>query len=233
MIIRVTLIVTIHQPNYFPYPGFFQKVLLSDVCVILDRAQFEFDITNRNKIITPEGSWTRISVPIKKGQKFFEIRNVEIDNDQVWTEKNWDLICKSYNNSSFFDLYKTTLNSTFKKNWNLIFDLNFYTLKKVFEWLDIKTKIILDSELDVTGRSSNHLFNICKKMGATKYLSGSGGRNYLNEKIFEKSKIEVEYQKYDPINYSQKYAKSFIPNLSILDLLFNMGSDSKKLIRKS
>ena len=70
-------------------------------------------------------------------------------------------------------------------------------------------------------------------MGATKYLSGSGGRNYLNEKIFEKSKIEVEYQKYDPINYSQKYAKSFIPNLSILDLLFNMGSDSKKLIRKS
>ena len=233
MIIRVTLIVTIHQPNYFPYPGFFQKVLLSDVCVILDRAQFEFDITNRNKIITPEGSWTRISVPIKKGQKFFEIRNVEIDNDQTWTEKNWDLICKSYNNSSFFDLYKITLNSVFKKNWNLIFDLNFYTLKKVFEWLDIKTKIILDSELDVAGRSSDHLLNICKKIGATKYLSGPGGRNYLNEKIFEQNKIEVEYQIYDPIIYSQKYAKSFIQNLSILDLLFNVGSDSKKLIRKS
>ena len=233
MIIRVNLIVTIHQPNYFPYPGFFQKVLLSDICVILDRAQFEFDITNRNKIITPDGSWTRISVPIKKGQKFFEIKNVEINNDQAWAEKNWNLICKSYNDFPFFDLYKTTLNSIFKKEWNLIFDLNFYTLKKVFEWLGIKTKIILDSELDVTGRSSNHLFNICKKMGATKYLSGSGGRNYLNEKIFEKSKIEVEYQKYDPINYSQKYAKSFIPNLSILDLLFNMGSDSKKLIRKS
>ena len=199
------MIVTIHQPNYFPYPGFFQKVLLSDVCVILDRAQFEFDITNRNKIITPEGSWTRISVPIKKGQKFFEIKNVEIDNEQTWAEKNW----------------------------NLIFDLNFYTLKKVFEWLDIKTKIILDSELDVTGRSSDHLLNICKKMGASKYLSGPGGRNYLNEKIFKQSKIEVEYQIYDPIIYSQKYAKPFIPNLSILDLLFNVGSDSKKLIRKS
>ncbi len=171
----------------------------------MDRAQFEFDITNRNKIITPEGSWTRISVPIKKGQKFFEIKNVEIDNEQTWAEKNW----------------------------NLIFDLNFYTLKKVFEWLDIKTKIILDSELDVTGRSSDHLLNICKKMGASKYLSGPGGRNYLNEKIFKQSKIEVEYQIYDPIIYSQKYAKPFIPNLSILDLLFNVGSDSKKLIRKS
>ena len=230
---RVNLIVTIHQPNYFPYPGFFQKVLLSDIYVILDRAQFEFDITNRNKIITPEGSWSRISVPIKKGQKFFEVRNVEINNDQSWAEKNWDLICKSYDNSPFFDLYKATLNSVFKKKWNLIFDLNFYTLKKVIEWLNIKTKIIFDSELDVTGKSSEHLLNICKKLGATKYLSGPGGSDYLNEKIFEQNKIKVEYQKYDPIVYPQKYAKSFIPNLSILDLLFNMGSDSKKLITKS
>ena len=227
------MIVTIHQPNYFPYPGFFQKVLLSDIYVILDRAQFEFDITNRNKIITPEGSWSRISVPVKKGQKFFEVRNVEINNDQPWAEKNWDLICKSYDNSPFFNLYKATLNSVFKKNWNLIFDLNFYTLKKVLEWLNIKTKIIFDSELDVTGKSSEHLLNICKKLGATKYLSGPGGRDYLNEKIFEQNKIKVEYQKYDPVIYPQKYAKSFVPNLSTLDLLFNMGSDSKKLITKS
>ena len=227
------MIVTIHQPNYFPYLGFFQKVLLSDIYVILDRAQFEFDITNRNKIITPEGSWSRISVPVKKGQKFFEVRNVEINNDQPWAEKNWDLICKSYDNSPFFNLYKATLNSVFKKNWNLIFDLNFYTLKKVLEWLNIKTKIIFDSELDVTGKSSEHLLNICKKLGATKYLSGPGGSDYLNEKIFEQNKIKVEYQKYDPIIYPQKYAKSFVPNLSTLDLLFNMGSDSKKLITKS
>ena len=227
------MIVTIHQPNYFPYPGFFQKVLLSDIYVVLNRAQFEFDITNRNKIITLEGSWSRISVPIKKGQKFFEIRNVEINNDQPWAEKNWDLICKSYDNSPFFDLYKGTLNSVFKKKWNLIFDLNFYTLKKVLEWLNIKTEIILDSELDVGGKSSEHLLNICKKLGATKYLSGPGGRDYLNEKIFEQNKIKVEYQKHDPVIYPQKYAKSFVPNLSILDLLFNMGSDSKKLITKS
>ena len=226
------MIVTIHQPNYFPYLGFFQKVLLSDIYIILDRAQFEFDITNRNKIITPEGSWSRISVPIKKGQKFFEIRNVEINNDQPWAEKNWDLIHKSYNDSPFFDLYKTTLNSVFKKKWNLIFDLNFYTLKKVLEWLNIKTEIIFDSELDVAGKSSEHLLNICKKLGATKYLSGPGGRDYLNEKIFEQNKIKVEYQKYDPIIYPQKYAKSFVPNLSTLDLLFNVGSDSKKLITK-
>ena len=227
------MIVTIHQPNFFPYSGFFQKVLLSDIYVILDRAQFEFDITNRNKIITTEGSWSRISVPIKKGQKFFEIRNVEINNDQPWARKNWDLICKSYNNSPFFDSYKVTLNSIFKKKWNLIFNLNIYTLKKVFEWLNIKTEIILASELDVIGKSSEYLLNICKKLDATKYLSGPGGRSYLNEKIFEQNKIKVEYQKYNPIIYPQKHTNSFVPDLSILDLLFNMGSGSKKLITKS
>ena len=70
--------IAIHQPNYFPYPGFFQKVYLSDIYVVLDRVQFEFDITNRNKIITPDGSWTRISVPIKKGQKFLKLEMLKL-----------------------------------------------------------------------------------------------------------------------------------------------------------
>ena len=227
------MIISIHQPNYFPYPGFFQKVSLSDIHVILDKAQFQFDITNRNKIITPDGSWTRISVPIKKDQKFFEIRNVEINNDLPWAEENWNLIHKSYNKSPFFDLYKVFLDSLYKKSWDLIFDLNLRILKKVFDWLKIKTKIIFESELNVTGTSSERLLDICKKTGATKYLSGPGGKNYLNEKIFAQDKINVEFQKYNPVIYTQKNTKAFIPNLSILDLLFNVGLDSKKIMTKS
>ena len=64
--------VSIHQPDFFPYPGFFNKIFLSDVFIILDRTQFEFGITNRNKIITPEGTWKRISIPVKNDQKFFQ-----------------------------------------------------------------------------------------------------------------------------------------------------------------
>jgi len=224
--------IAIHQANYFPYPGFFQKVCLSDVYVVLDKVQFEFDITNRNKIITPDGSWTRISVPIKKGQKFFEIRNVEINNDLPWAEKNWNLIHKSYNESPFFDLYKVFLDSMYKKRWNLIFDLNLQILKKIFDWLDIKTEIVLESELNVTGVSSKRLLNICKKLGADTYISGIGGKRYLDEKLFEKNKIIIKYQNYNPIKYPQRMSKSFIPNLSILDLLANVGSESGKLLRK-
>jgi len=225
--------ITIHQANYFPYPGFFQKVSLSDVYVVLDKAQFQFDITNRNKIIAPDGSWTRISVPIKKGQKFFEIRNVEINNDLPWAEENWNLIQKSYNESPFFYLYKDFLDSIYKKRWNLIFDLNLQILKKVFDWLDIKTEIILESELDVTGTSSKRLLNICKKLGADTYISGIGGKTYLDEKLFEKNKIILKYQNYTPIKYTQHMSKSFIPNLSIIDLLANVGPGSRKLLKEN
>ena len=222
--------VTIHQANYFPYPGFFQKVSLSDVYVVLDKVQFQFDITNRNKIIAPDGSWTRISVPIKKGHKFFEARNVEIDNDLPWAEENWDLIHKSYNESPFFDLYKVFLNSLYKKSWNLIFDLNLQILKKVFDWLGIKTEIVLESELDVTGTTSQRLLNICKKLGADTYISGIGGKKYLDEKLFKNNKIILKYQNYNPITYPQHLSKTFIPNLSIIDLLANTGTESGKLL---
>ena len=100
----------------------------------------------------------------------------------------------------------------------------------IFEWLDVKTKIIFESELNVKGTSSEKLLNICKQIDATKYVSGSGGKNYLDEKIFQKNHIDIEYQKYTPTLYSQLNSKSFIPNLSILDLLFNMGYESRKFV---
>jgi len=121
----------------------------------------------------------------------------------------------------------------YKKRWNLLFDLNLQILKKVFDWLDIKTEIILESELDVTGTSSKRLLNICKKLGADTYISGIGGKTYLDEKLFEKNKIILKYQNYNPIRYLQHMSKSFIPNLSIIDLLANVGSKSGKLLKEN
>ena len=91
-------------------------------------------------------------------------------------------------------------------------------MKKVFGWLDIKTEIVFESELDVTGTSSQRLLDICKKLGADTYISGIGGKQYLDEKLFKNNKINLKYKNYNPIVYSQQLAKSFIPNLSIIDL---------------
>ena len=85
----------------------------------------------------------------------------------------------------------------------------------------------------MSGQTTERLVNVCKKLGADTYISGIGGKKYLDEKLFEKNKIILEYQNYNPIRYLQHSSKSFIPDLSIIDLLANMGSKSGKLLKEN
>ena len=224
--------IAIHQANYFPYPGFFHKINQADVFVIQDDIKFVNKVTNRNKIISSSGH-TWINVPIKKGHQSLPIMDVKINNEIPWRRKNYKKICAGYNKAKFFHLYKDYFENLYKKEWNNIFDLNFETIKQVFVWLNIKTKIVIESELDVSGPPTERLVMVCKKLGADTYISGIGGKKYLDEKLFEKNKIILKYQNYNPIKYTQHMSKSFIPNLSIIDLLANAGSESGKLLKES
>jgi len=224
--------ITIHQANYFPYPGFFHKINQADVFVIQDDIKFVNKVTNRNKIISSSG-YTWINVPIKKGHKSLPIMDVKINNEIPWEKINFKKVCAGYNKAKFFHLYKDFFENLYKKEWNNIFDLNFETIKQVLIWLNIKTKIVIESELDVSGQSTERLVKVCKKLGADTYISGIGGKKYLDEKLFEKNKIILKYQNYNPIKYTQHMSKSFIPNLSIIDLLANAGSESGKLLKES
>ena len=224
--------IAIHQANYFPYPGFFHKINQADVFVIQDDIKFVNKVTNRNKIISSSGH-TWINVPIKKGHQSLPIMDVKINNEIPWKKINFKKVCAGYNKAKFFHLYKDFFENLYKKEWNSIFDLNFETIKQVFVWLNIKTKIVIESELDVSGPPTERLVMVCKKLGADTYISGIGGKKYLDEKLFEKNKIILKYQNYNPIKYTQHMSKSFIPNLSIIDLLANAGSESGKLLKES
>ena len=224
--------IAIHQANYFPYPGFFHKINQADVFVIQDDIKFVNKVTNRNKIISSSGH-TWINVPIKKGHQSLPIMDVKINNEIPWKKINFKKVCAGYNKAKFFHLYKDFFENLYKKEWNNIFDLNFETIKQVLIWLNIKTKIVIESELDVSGQHTERLVNVCKKLGADTYISGIGAKTYLDEKLFEKNKIILKYQNYNPIKYTQHMSKSFIPNLSIIDLLANAGSESGKLLKES
>lgn len=222
----------VHQPQYFPYPGFFHKLAKADVYVIMDNVQYDRRFTNRNKIITPNG-WTWLTVPIKKDHKFMPNMYVEINNELPWRELHWKKIYQSYANAKYFSLYKDYLKSLFDRKWEFLFDLDFVTIKKVIEWLGLKIEVMRESELKIQGKSTERLINACKAVGADTYISGTGGRDYIDEKLFEKHNIKFEYQKYSPIPYKQRLAKSFIPDLSIIDLLINAGPNSIELITAS
>ena len=103
------------------------------------------------------------------------------------------------------------------------------TFNELYKLLLVKTKIIKSSDINITGNKNLLIINICKSLGATKYISGPFGKNYLNLDDFKKFKIEVEFQNFFHPKYSQ-IQKNFISNLSIFDLILNHGSRSIEII---
>ena len=225
--------VAIHQPNYLPYLGFFHKLSLADTFVIMDDTQYDKKFTNRNKIKVP-GNWIWLTVPINKKHKFVANKIVEINNEENWQSDHFKKINHSYSNSEFFKKnYKTFFEKIYSKKWDHLFTLNYELIIQLIDWLDIKIEVIKESELNVKGNSTERLVNISKKIGAETYVSGIGGKEYMNEKMFETNNIKIEYQNFKCPIYKQVFNSEFIPNLSIIDLLFNIGPKSLSKLKQN
>ena len=212
-----------------PYPGFFHKVNHSDVLIVQDVTKFDERFSNRNKIISST-EWTWLTVPIKKNHKDYLLKDVQIFNDLKWNKVHRKKLESAYNKSNFFNKYNTDLNLILEQKWEMLLELNMTIIKKINDWLKIKTKIIYESELGIEGEATNRLINICKAVNADVYLSGDMGHDYLNEELFKQNEIELRYQNYTPKQYNQILSREFIPNLSIIDMLSNIGHEEVRKI---
>lgn len=219
----------IHQPLYFPYPGFFHKISLADVFVIMDDVQYDKRFTNRNRILVPQGPiW--LTVPIQKKDKFSLNMSVEINNSIPWGEDHLKKIRISYTNSPYYGMYRDYFESTFTRQWKMLFELDYDAIRQVMTWLDLNIPVIRESELKVQGESTERLINVCKAVGADTYVSGIGGRNYMDEGLFQRNGVRLEYQNYVQRPYPQRFSDVFVPDLSIIDMLCNIGPRSMKQI---
>ena len=108
-------------------------------------------------------------------------------------------------------------------------NLNMKTMLYIMEALDINTQFYLSSELTCETTGTQRIIDICKTLDADTYLSGISGKDYLDQRLFESNNIELEYQKYVPKEYTQLWG-DFIPNLSVIDLLFNLGDKAKEFV---
>ena len=145
----MTKIITIHQPGYLPWLGFFHKLLISDVYVIFDDVQYEKNsFNNRNKIKIPQGDcWLTVPIITKGKSKETLINNAEINNNQNWTKKHLKTIQTYYSKSKFFQDYLWFFKEIYNKNWEVLSDLNIHILKWLLEELDINVELVLSSEL--------------------------------------------------------------------------------------
>lgn len=225
--------VACHQPNYMPWPGFFYKAYKSDLLVLLDNTQFPRGTSwvNRNRIKNANGAlWLTVPV-MKKGRGFQRIRNVEIDNERNWARKHFLSLVHAYSRAPYFADHFGFFEDLFGRTWRWLIDLNLEILNYLKGELAVQTEFRLASELDLEGKGTEFLVQICEKLGATAYLSISSGKKYLDESRFEQKGICVEYYNFTPLVYPQLWG-SFIPNLSVIDLLLNCGEKSHEIMTR-
>lgn len=218
------MIVSVHQPQYLPWIGYFDKIKKSDIFVILDNVQYKKrEYQNRNQIRTKDGSlW--LTVPVKTKSKYFQkIKEVEIDNTASWNQKHWQSIVSNYSKAEFFNKHRNFFDEVYKNNWIKLIDLNLHIINYMIEVFDIKTVIHFESEFDITTEKTDRIIDLCKKINADAYLSGTGGKNYLEEEKFSTNNIKLLYQEFKHPVYKQVYGE-FMPYMSAIDLLFNTGS---------
>jgi hypothetical protein len=218
---------------YLPYVGLFNKIKSSDIFVIGDEAQFSKGyFYNRNKIKTPNGE-LMLTVPLKKNGYNQKLNQVEISNEKPWNKKHLQSLNSFYRKADHFDDYIEFFEEVFNAKWETLFELNMKTILYIMEQLDIDIPVFYVSSLmrDYTFISKTQkIIDICKKLDADTYLSGIGGKNYIEPEIFVDNEIKLEYQNYVPKEYKQLYGE-FIPNLSIIDLLFNLGDEAREIIK--
>jgi hypothetical protein len=218
------VIVSVHQPNFAPWLGFFDKMMHSDVMVLLDSVQFiKRGYQNRAQIKGPGGSqWLTIPV-ISKGRYHQLTRDVEIDESRSWRSVHLRTLQSVLARAAHRDALLEFLGPIYAmEELHKLTDFNTALIRGVVSRLGIPTRLVLASELDCPGSSSRLMLNLTKAIGGDTYLSGPSGRNYLDPGMFLAEGVTLRYHRFEPFEYPQS-RPPFVPGLSCLDYFANVG----------
>ena len=221
-------VVTIHQPEHLSYLGLFHKISMCNTLVLLDNVQYEKNyFQNRNRINTLDGE-KYITVPVTNTHA--DISEVEIMPNyftyQVY--KNVKTIEAAYRKCPYWKEYGESFIDLYAYNYfRYISNYNQELLKWVLNVLGIETKIYKSSELGAQGHKTDLLVDICKRVGADKYIAGKSGHDYLEMDKFD---IPVEFQQFVHPIYTQYGKTEFTPYMSVIDAIFNVGPEIMNII---
>jgi|SRR3989338_10646 len=228
------MIAAIHQPQFIPWLGYFDKIDQSDVFIFLDNVQYKKnEYQNRNRIKTING-WQWLTVPVlyKFPQK---INDVRINNRIDWKKKHLHTLITNYSKARYFWSYIKYFKKVYSCEWEFIFDINIEVTRQFAEFLGIKKNFIIASEI-ISEHSKNddpteRLITLCRLIGADTYLAGKDGAKYMDVEKFTKSGMRLTFQDFKHPAYNQLFGK-FEQYMSVIDLLFNHGEESLEIIRK-
>jgi hypothetical protein len=217
------VIVAIHQPQYMAWGGYFHKMDAADSFVFLDTVQYKKnEYQNRNLIKGPKGpQWLTVPVLYRFGQ---QIREVRINEGVDWRKKHISSLASCYGRAPFFREYFGQFEGFLGGFVGGLSELNIELSRMIARLLGIETELIVASGLpEIESGRDDRLVEIVRYLGGDTYLSGAGGRGYIDEDVFSRGRVRLIYQDFHSPVYPQLFGE-FAPNLSIIDLLFNLGN---------
>lgn len=228
------MVVSTYRPYFAPFPGFFQKAMISDVLVLLDSVQFPRGTTwlNRNRFKNDQGTYW-MTVPVwKKRLGLQKIDEVRIYKEGPWAMKHLASLKSAYAKAPFFEAHEPFFEKLFSKVPELLVDMNLTIFRHIMAHLEIPARVVLLSKLKITAREPDLSMTICRELGATCFLAQASAGKYLPGELFERDGIELRFFRPRTVVYPQLWGP-FIGNLSTLDLLFNCGPAARGILGKA
>lgn len=224
--------VAIVQSCYVPWKGYFDLINGVDEFILLDDVQYtRASWRNRNRIKTPNGaSW--LTIPVKmKGRYYQQIRQAMV-SDRKWPDRHWKSICANYAKAPYFETLRSFLHDLYTEcgQETHLSRINFRFLRAISDMLGIGTAITwsMDYGTGVEGRTER-LAHLCMQAGASEYVSGPAAKAYLDESLFRKQGVGVRWMDYGGYpEYDQLFSPPFIHEVSIIDLILNVGPEGAR-----
>ncbi len=231
------MICSIHQPNFFPWLGYFDKIYRADCFVFLDHVSYPKSSKtmsswgNRVSVnIAGEKRWINCPIIREKGVQLID--SIKIDNRTKWREKLLKSLCYNYKKSAFFDEVFDFICELINYDVEYLCEYNINAIECISKQLKVDCSFIKQSDLDTKFSSNELLIEITQKVGCNQYMCGGGSSGYQNDELFTQKSIELIYQNFKQIEYTQNVT-DFIGGLSILDALFCCGfKGTERLIKR-
>jgi hypothetical protein len=224
-------VVAISQSMYFPWPGLFDLIRLSNVFVHYDDVQLSRGFYNRVQLKNATGSFL-ISVPLEDRRQKQLINKSVIHYGTAWVREHRRSLEFNYKGAAFLDEALKLFDEVHSECFEYLNQLTQRSVRLAasFLKLDDRTSFLDSVDLGVRGNGSQRLLDITKKLGGTIYLTGHGALNYLDHDLFERNGVEVRYMRYKFQQYSQQLG-SFTPFVSVLDAVAHLGLESSKILQ--
>lgn len=224
--------IAILQSNYIPWKGYFDIINRVDNFILYDDMQYtRRDWRNRNKIKTSSGLiW--LTIPVEVKGKFEQKICDTVVSDNKWVDEHFKTITHNYSKARFFTQNKDWLENIYNlvRKESHLSKVNYIFIKEISNYLGIKTQLSWSMDYSAKGTKTDRLISICKEAKATHYLSGPSAKNYIEEEKFKEASIQLEWMDYAHYPEYQQLFPPFEHGVSVLDLIFNVGSDAPSFI---